>query len=124
MATDMVQMNARISRSLKERGDAALERAGYTPSQAIRKLWDYAARNLHDPHAIQNLFDAPNEAVQSEIEKERARRREAFQKDMNIVAETYERLGVEPSEHTINASWDELRDEALLERLRERGLDA
>ena len=124
MATDMVQMNARISRSLKERGDAALERAGYTPSQAIRKLWDYAARNLHDPHAIQNLFDAPNEAVQSEIEKERARRREAFQKDMNIVAETYERLGVESSEHTINASWDELRDEALLERLRERGLDA
>ncbi len=39
MTTDMVQMNTRISRSLKERGDAALERAGYSPSQAVRKLW-------------------------------------------------------------------------------------
>lgn len=35
----MAQMNTRISRSLKERGDAALEKAGMTPSQAVRKLW-------------------------------------------------------------------------------------
>ena len=42
MSTEMAQMNTRISRSLKERGDAALEKAGMTPSQAVRKLWDFA----------------------------------------------------------------------------------
>ena len=49
MSTEMAQMNTRISRSLKERGDAALEKAGMTPSQAVRKLWDFAARNSHNP---------------------------------------------------------------------------
>ena len=50
-------MNTRISRSLKERGDAALEKAGMTPSQDVRKLWDFAARNSHNPQIIQSLFD-------------------------------------------------------------------
>lgn len=123
MTTDMVQMNTRISRSLKERGDAALERAGYTPSQAIRKLWDYAANNAHNPRAIQNLFDAEDEAEKREAEEERARRRAVSLKGASIVAEAYERYGIEASDFTKNASYAELRDEALLERLRERGLD-
>lgn len=123
MATDTVQINARIGRTLKERGDAALERAGYSPSQAIRKLWDFAASNAHNPQAIQNLFGAENETTQAEAEKERARRREVVMESANIVADAYERLGITPSDWTTNASYEEMRDYALLERLRERGLD-
>ena len=123
MSTEMAQMNTRISRSLKERGDAALERAGYSPSQAIRKLWDFAARNAHNPHAIQNLFDSEDGAEKREAEEERARRRETALRGANIVADAYKRLGIEPSDWTKNASYDEMRDYALLERLRERGLD-
>lgn len=124
MATDTVQINARISRSLKERGDAALERAGYSPSQAIRKLWDFAANNAHNPRAIQSLFEAEeDDAARIEADEERARRREAMRKDMNIVADAYERAGIKPSDWTTNASYEEMRDYALLERLRERGLD-
>ena len=117
------QINARINRTLKERGDAALERAGYTPSQAIRNLWDFAARNAHNPRAIQALFGAANDVEERKAEKERARRREAAIKGANIVAEAYERYGIEPSDWTKNASYEEMRDYALLERLRERGLD-
>ena len=125
MATDAVQMNTRISRALKDNGDAALERAGYSPSQAVRKLWEFAARNAHNPRAIQNLLEgeSKDEAARSEAEKERARRREAMRKSMSIVTDAYERLGIEPSEWTKNASYEEMRDYALLERLRERGLD-
>ena len=47
MSTEMAQMNTRISRSLKERGDAALEKAGMTPSQAVRKLWDADVLRFH-----------------------------------------------------------------------------
>ena len=74
MSTEMAQMNTRISRSLKERGDAALEKAGMTPSQAVRKLWDFAARNSHNPQIIQSLFDTEDEAEKREAEEERARR--------------------------------------------------
>ena len=87
MASDTVQINARISRPLKERGDAALERAGYSPSQAIRKLWDFAANNAHNPRAIQSMFGAEEESALRDAEEERARRREAIRKDMNIVAD-------------------------------------
>ena len=123
MSTETAQINARINRTLKERGDAALERAGYTPSQAIRNLWDFAARNAHNPRAIQALFGAANDVEEGKAEKERARRREAAIKGANIVAEAYERYGIEPSDWTKNASYEEMRDYALLERLRERGLD-
>ena len=124
MTTDMVQMNTRISRSLKERGDAALgRRPGMTPSQAVRKLWDFAARNSHNPQIIQSLFDTEDEAEKREAEEERARRRAVALKSANIVADAYERAGIEPSEWTKNASYAEMREYALMERLRERGLD-
>ena len=124
MSTEMAQMNTRISRSLKERGDAALDKAGMTPSQAVRKLWDFAARNSHNPQIIQSLFDTEDKAARSGAEEERARRAEAFRKGANIMVEAYERMGIEPSDWTKNASYEEMRDYALLERLRERGLDA
>lgn len=124
MTTDMVQMNTRIGRSLKERGDAALERAGMTPSQAVRKLWKFAACNAHNPHAIQTLFDGEDEAARSEAEEERARRREVVLRGANIYREACKQVGIEPSKFTTNATYDELREDALLERLRERGLDA
>ena len=123
MSTEMAQMNTRISRSLKERGDAALEKAGMTPSQAVRKLWDFAARNSHNPQIIQSLFDTEDEAEKREAEEERARRRAVALKSANIVADAYERAGIEPSEWTKNASYAEMREYALMERLRERGLD-
>ena len=123
MSTEMMQMNTRISRSLKERGDEALERAGYSPSQAVRKLWDFAARHLHNPQAIQNLLDAVDEGNQAELDEERARKREITIRGANIMAEAYERQGIKPSDWTMNASYEEMRDYALLERLRERGLD-
>lgn len=124
MTTDTMQMNTRISRALKESGDAALARAGYSPSQAVRKLWSFAASNTHNPRAIQNLLEAEDEEAQSEAEEERTRRRKISFEGANIVRKGYEKLGIKPSEFTMNASYDELREYALLERLRERGLDA
>ena len=56
--------------------------------------------------------------------KRSARRREITISGANIVADAYERHGIKPSDWTMNASYEEMRDYALLERLRERGLDA
>ena len=39
-----VQVNARMSRQLRNEGDAALARIGLSPTQAIRALWEKASR--------------------------------------------------------------------------------
>lgn len=40
-----IQMNTRISKALKQSGDAVLERNGYTPSSAVRALWLYLSEH-------------------------------------------------------------------------------
>ncbi len=42
-ASNIVQVNVRMDRSLKERGDDALRLAGSTPVRIIRQLWEYLA---------------------------------------------------------------------------------
>ena len=59
------QMNVRIDSDVKVRGDAAFAEVGYSPSEAARLFWGFAARNrnclgklrelmagLKDPQAI------------------------------------------------------------------------
>ena len=37
-----VQMNVRIDEDVKARGDEVFARAGFTPSQVVRAVWEYA----------------------------------------------------------------------------------
>ena len=53
---DAVQMNVRIDRELKREGDAALATIGYTPSQAVRALWENAVRLRRNPDALRNYL--------------------------------------------------------------------
>ena len=46
MGASMVQINTRVPAELKEQGDLALARAGYTPAQAVRALWEYAVVHI------------------------------------------------------------------------------
>ena len=39
MTTTAAQINVRLDADLKRSGDAALSKAGMTPSQAVRALW-------------------------------------------------------------------------------------
>lgn len=40
----LTQMNVRISARLKQTGDDALLSIGFTPTKAVRTLWNYAAQ--------------------------------------------------------------------------------
>ena len=51
------QMNMRIDSALKATGDLAIREGGSTPSEIVRAVWDYAARNRHRPQAVRNLLD-------------------------------------------------------------------
>ena len=52
----VVQMITCLPGSLKKRGDAALAKAGFTPSQAVREVWSFAAQHADDPEAIRRYF--------------------------------------------------------------------
>ena len=51
------QMNTRIDSGLKAQGDAALAELGYSPSEAVRLMWGFAARNRHNRSALTDMID-------------------------------------------------------------------
>ena len=51
------QMNIRLDNTLKESGDMAFSRAGCTPTQAVRLLWEYAQRNAGNPEQMRELIN-------------------------------------------------------------------
>ena len=59
MESNMTQMNVRLETNLKNQGDAALAHAGYSPSQAARKLWTLAAKLRHNPSYCQIFLKEP-----------------------------------------------------------------
>ena len=61
MATT-VQLNTRIDPTLKERGDAVFARAGLTPSEVVRGVWEYAANTQTVPDFLQANQDEQREA--------------------------------------------------------------
>lgn len=64
-----IQMNTRISKALKQSGDAVLERNGYTPSSAVRALWLYLSEHGTLPSFMPNAKNAsPNDERATEIE--------------------------------------------------------
>lgn len=112
------QINARLNPALKQRGDEGLSGAGLSPSQAIRALWELAARNSDNPEAIQRaLFPERAEVQEAELSAAQRRRAEAIGKGAHVVEDAYRAMGVvlAPSS-TAGLSYDELRDLAYQER--------
>lgn len=64
----MTQINARIDPGLKAGGDAGLEAAGYTTTQAIRALWKPASRLRGKPERLGGLLRAGEESRSGAID--------------------------------------------------------
>ena len=116
------QVNARIDAELKAEGDAALAAAGITPTKAVRMLWQLAVRYRDDPEKLLAALD-PDAAEPSADElAERQRKVEAARRGANLMKEFFEERGIELRPDPEPLSYEELRELALEERMRERGL--
>lgn len=68
-----VQLNTRIDGALKEAGDKVFALLGYTPSQAIRALWEYAVAHRDKPDEVRAILEdasstaAPDEATSAKL---------------------------------------------------------
>lgn len=115
-----VQMNMRIESDLKRRGSEAFAAAGFSPSEVIRAVWDFAARRRQNPRLIQEFM-----AELSDDENlVRALRLEAASRGASIVEDAQVRCGVvsDTGQHAGCVDYDALRYQAYLEKARERGI--
>lgn len=115
-----VQLNARMSRELKKAGDEALARIGLSPTDAVRALWAKAAKRGADLEEVAELL-APAEVSEK---KRKLDTDNPFAETREMMDELYRQLGADPrqtrSQDDINDK--ELLEEALYERMVERGL--
>lgn len=118
----MVQMNVRIDAALKKQGDRAFERIGSSPSEMVRALWRYASRHANDPETLRHLMEElEGESEAQDVILEPTRR------GWEIMEEAYRALDITPAPLSEDdegrlAYYDELKEEAWLDRQRERGL--
>ena len=108
------QMNTRIDATLKEAGDAVLARLGYSPSAAVRGLWQYMVDHQEDAASVRKVIE-PGAA--SALSDETARKASAIASLRSLYAQTSQELGISGNGGVDLPSWDDLREDWYDERL-------
>ena len=116
------QMNIRIGKTLKERGDRVLSHAGYSPSQAVRALYEFAMRHETEPEAVAAMLaDGRGDGSDQQAARQEARR--AALRDIDrLVDEQRTLLGKRFAPGSDDRPFDELREEAMSAHFEEKGL--
>ena len=118
--SDMIQLNARIDRELKAAGDSALSLIGLSPSQAVRALWEKAARRGKDLEEVAQLLSPSAQRGSNAGASDEAQ--DVIRQGWELMDGVYASLGVDPELERDLPSDDDLLESALCERMAERGL--
>lgn len=108
------QMNTRIDATLKEAGDAVLTRLGYSPSAAVRGLWQFVVDHQDDAASVREVIEPGAAGVLSD---ESARKASAIAGLRSLYAQTARELGIPGNDGADIPSWDDLREDWYDERL-------
>ncbi len=106
----VTQMNVRLDRELKRAGDAVLAGHGYTPSCAVRALWEYLSVHAKLPDALERVLR------QGDLEAASPSPDSVAAEGARIAAEFYERAGIE--QPTDPVDYEVLRSDAAHDQLR------
>lgn len=112
--TRQTQMNTRIDAALKEAGDAVLARLGYSPSAAVRGLWQFVVDHQDDATSVREVIE-PGAA--GALSDEAARKASAIAGLRSLYVQTAHELGISGYNSVDLPSWDELREDWYDERL-------
>lgn len=113
-----IQLNARMSRSLKEAGDEALALIGLSPTQAVRALWEKAARRGEDLEEVAALLCERGEPQAGDA----SRPDEALLTSWTLVEDMLASRGLRYAPSGDAPNDREMLEQARYERLAERGL--
>lgn len=91
------QMNIRLDIDLKAQGDAVLAAAGFSPSKAVRALWELACHYKDKPQELAALLE-PDKATEEERARtvERERKLAVIRDWDEQIKGFYEELGYQP----------------------------
>ena len=119
-AVDSVrQVNFRIGKRAKQRGDAALRKRNLTPSQGIRLFYDCIGREDESAQEVLDLI-AANVDETEQKRRERERKLASMRDFQAWTKQQYARMGLTTaSPSPSQPSCDELREAAYLERFGE-----
>lgn len=119
-ASPSVQMNVRLNGALKERGDTALALMGYSPSDAVRAIWSLACGKGTGLSLLEAALKRGSE-VAAGVSQDAVNVCDVVSEGQLLYAAACARVGITaPRAHGL--SDEELLEQALVERLEERGL--
>ena len=104
MAATMTQLNTRLNTDLKRGGDTVFARFGLTPSEVVRKVWQYAVDNQAIPE-----FMAPTNS-DNEVERKRKLAKESAGMAVRLAGFTEEEAQSLKSRWD-ETTWEDIRDE-------------
>lgn len=111
------QVNARIDADLKRAGDEGLAAAGLTPTQAVRAVWELAARHKDEPEKIvAALFPDKKEADEKARQAEYERKRKLIDDAPKIAERYYKKAGLPWPPPSANLSYEELKELAYRDK--------
>lgn len=118
------QMNIRIDPTLKDEGDSVFESIGWSPSQAVRALYETAVRHRYDVAALRSFLMGSEGEEASEPIAENSKLRIA-EEGRRAADKAIKELGI--SKKAMQKVWTTTSDKELLEQARyermvERGL--
>ena len=108
------QMNTRIDAALKEAGDAVLARFGYSPSAAVRGLWQFVVDHQDDAASVREVIEP---GVATALSDEAARKASAIADLRSLYAQTAQELGIPGNGGVGLPSWDDLLEDWYDEHL-------
>jgi hypothetical protein len=115
-------MNVRLNSQVKDKGDSILAKAGITPTQIIRALWEKISLGMTDLRQVEEVLSLPAAATETGMVD--TSKVDAMLRGRSLFAKGLERWGI--SEEAVTPpearSDSELYTEALVDRLRERDL--
>lgn len=116
------QVNARMDSELKRAGDAALAKAGWTPTQAVRALWSFAAGHADDPDKVSSVFSSVNATALEDAERaERVkRRRELVARGPKLMEDSCKAMGIPWPPKPISWTDEEWKEQAFIEQFGEK----
>ncbi len=120
--SDSIQMNIRIGKTLKERGDRVLSRVGYTPSQAVRALYEFAVQHEAEPETIAAILADGRDKNSDRLSAYQEARHAALRDIDRLIDEQRALLGASFAPGSDDRSFDELREGAMTAHFKEKGL--
>ena len=118
MATATAQLNTRMDKELKSAGDAALARAGVSPTKLVRLVWKKAAQGGAELQQLLSVLgDEPAPGTTAQ------RNSTDLPNGHELFFLGLEQLGIDPSHALLGEQeWKDVREETVADRLRDRSM--